>query len=76
MFAADPDQTVLTVEVQGTRRTATEVKVHACEELVAKMQSAINTRNAAAMEAAAAAAAAAEVVEVPAARMKITPKFE
>ena len=76
MFTTDPDQSVITLEAQGTRRTAAKVKVHTCEELVAKMQSAINTRNAAAMEAAAAAAAAAEVVEVPAARMKITPKFE
>ena len=45
MFAADPDQTVLTLETQGMRRTAAEVKVHACEELVAKMQSVIITRN-------------------------------
>ena len=76
MFTADPDQTVTTLEAQGTRRTAAEVKVHACEELVAKMQAAINAKNAALVEAATAAAAPAEVVEVPAARMKITPKFE
>merc|ERR1711895_275651 len=58
------------------RRTPTEVKVHACKELVAKMQATINAWNAANVEAAAAATAAAEVVKVPAARMKITPKFE
>ena len=37
MFMADPDQPVITLEARGTRRTAAEVKVHACEELVAKM---------------------------------------
>ena len=46
MFAADPDQSVITLEVQGTRRTAAEVKVHACKELMAKMQAAINVKNA------------------------------
>ena len=81
MFTADPDQMVITVEAQGTRRTAAEVKVHACEELVTKMQAAINARNTANAKAAAAAAAAAaappaEVAEAPAAMMKITPKFE
>ena len=76
MFTTDPDQSVITLEAQGTRRTAVEVKVHACEELVAKMQVVINARNTATVEAAAAAAAAAEVVEVPAARMKIMPKFK
>ena len=76
MFTADPDQTVITLEAQGTRRTTAEVKVHTCEELVTKMQAAINVRNAAKSEAAAATTATAEVVEVPAARLKITPKFE
>ena len=76
MFAADPDQTVIMLEAQGMRKTAAEVKVHACKELVAKMQAAMNVRNATTVEAAAAAAAAAEVVEAPAARMKIMQKFE
>ena len=76
MFTTDLDQSVITLEAQGTRRTAAEVKVHACEELMAKMQAAINVRNAATIEAAATATAAAEVVEVLAARKKITPKFE
>ena len=47
MFTADPDQTTLTMEAQGTRKTQAEVKVHACEELMAKMKSAINAKNAA-----------------------------
>ena len=76
MFAADPDQSVITLEVQGMRRTAAEVKVHACEELMAKMRAAINTRKAATAEAATAAATAAEVAKVPAASMKITPRFK
>ena len=37
MFTVDPDQMVTTLEAQGTRRTAAEVKVHACENIVAKM---------------------------------------
>ena len=81
MFTADPDQTVINLEAQGTRRTAAEVKVHECEELVMTMQAAIDARNAADAEAAAAAAAAAAappavVAEVPAATMKITSKFQ
>ena len=61
MFTANPDQTVITLEAQGTRRTAAEVKVHACEELMAKMQVAISAKNAALVEAATATAAPAEV---------------
>ena len=59
MFTADPDQTVVTLDAQATRRTTAEVKVHECEELVTTMQAAINARNAADAEAAAATAAAA-----------------
>ena len=76
MLAADPDQTEVTLEVQAMRRAAAEVKVHQCEELMTTMKVVINARNAATVEAVAATTAAAEVVEVPAARMKITPKFE
>merc|ERR1711867_194710 len=81
MFTMDLDQSVIALEAQGTRRTAAEVKVHACKELVTKMQAAINARNAANAEAAAAAAAAtaappAEVAEVPAALKMLTPKLK
>ena len=71
MFAEDPEQTVVTMEAQGTRKTQAEIKVHACEELVAKLQAAINAKNAAIAEAAAAA-----VAEAPAAKRTIGPKFE
>ena len=78
MFTADPDQTEVTLDAQAMRRTATEVKVNKCEDLVTTMQAAINARNAANAKAAAAAAAAiaappAEVAEAPAAMLKITP---
>ena len=57
MFAEDPEQTVVTMETQGTRKTQAESKIHVCEELLAKFQAAINIRNAAIIEAAAPAAA-------------------
>ena len=77
MFKTDPDQVTVTLEAQATRRTAAEAKVHTCDDLIAKMQAGINTRNAANTEVAAAAVtAAAEVVKVPVARLKIMPKFE
>ena len=75
MFAENPVQVVITREAQGTRVTQAEIKVHACKELVAKMQAAINARNAAIVEAAAAAATAA-TAEASAAKKKIGPKFE
>ena len=75
MFAENPVQVVITRETRGMRVTQAEIKVHACEELVAKMQAAINARNAAIVEAAAAAATAA-TAEASAAKKKIGPKFE
>ena len=68
MFVEDLEQTVITRKAQGARRTQAESKVHACEELVAKMQAANNAKHAAIVEAAAAAAAVAEVAEAPAAK--------
>ena len=44
MFTADPDQEVVTLDTQATRRTAVEVTVHECEELVTTMKAAINAR--------------------------------
>ena len=45
MFAENPVQVVITRKTQGMRVTQAQIMVHACEELVAKMQAAINTRN-------------------------------
>ena len=45
MFTADPDQTVITETAQATRKTAAEVKVHKCKELVTAMLAATDARN-------------------------------
>ena len=74
MFAKDPEQTVVTIETQGTRKTQAETRINVCEELLAKFQAAINARNATNVEAA--APAVAEAMDAPAARRTIGPKFE
>ena len=69
MFAEDPEQTVVTMETQGTRKTQAESKIHVCEEQLAKFQAAINAKNAANTEAAAPA-----VTEAPAPATRPAPR--
>ena len=53
MFSEDPEQTVMTMEAQGTKKTQAVSTIHVCEEQLAKFQAAINTKNVTNTEAAA-----------------------
>ena len=59
LFTVDLDQEVVTLATQVMRKTAVEVTIDECEDLVRAMKTAINARFAAAAEAAARAVAAA-----------------
>ena len=50
MFSEDPEQTVVTMEAQGTKKTQAESTIHVCEEQLAKFQAAINAKNASSTE--------------------------
>ena len=74
MFNKDPEQTVVTMEAQATKKTQAESKIHVCEEQLAKFQAAINAKNASSTEAA--APAVTEATEAPTTRRPIGPRFE
>ena len=53
MFTADLDQDVVTLETQAAKRTAAEVTIDKCEDLVRTMKTAIEAKVATETEAAA-----------------------
>ena len=69
MFNEDPEQTVVTMEAQATKKTQAESKIHVCEEQLAKFQAAINAKKASSTEAAAPA-----VTEAPAPPTRPAPR--
>ena len=69
MFSEDPEQTVVMMEAQGTKKTQAESTIHVCEEQLAKFQAAINAKNASNTEAAAPA-----VIEAPAPATRPAPQ--